>query len=365
MALDANAEGEELVRLLLRRKRIGERELQAARHQAALLGGRLSTALYRVGAVDLPTLAAALGEVHEMTAAGPERFRSLEKAHLEALPARIAVRALAVPVGASEVAFAAPGGPASRKAVAEALGREPRARVAPEPLIYLALVTGYGLARLPRHLSDLVEEIKADQAALTRKRAAGAPAEPPDHFVTTPMAGALPASPDDISTEALGGGVVLTPEEVLAEPSDPLGVAQLALAGSSDPGAAGAAVLGYAQALSLDAILLSRQGGELRSAGGVGAWASRALAVEAARPGVLRAALSGDSGYLGAIPANSANEALLAGLGRRPPEVLIVSLCRSEGKELLLLVEGGGAGFDPALVERFTDLARRARQALE
>jgi hypothetical protein len=370
MPVDPRKEGEEVGRLLVGRRLVLASDLEAARTETATRGGRLATTLYEQGAVDLETLATVLGEIHGVEPAGPEFFERYDPSLIGLVSSRGATKALAVPVARDprgvDVAFASPSDEGARAALAKELGKPMRVLAAPEPLVYVALRRDYGLARVPKHLETMVDELLASPAAMRRRRPRPAPIPgPADEFVTTPLGGVLPGLPDEVSTSALREPSVVSPDDILygaGEPSDPLGVAQLALADAKSVDEAVTALLAYCRTVVPASAVLEREGDWFRVTGATGALSGSAARADATVPSLLRAALSGDEGYLGPVPPNPGNAALFAALGREPVEVLLLPLGR--GVERVLYADAGARRIEPALVERLRVLARRALGAL-
>ncbi len=367
MSLDALKEGEEVARLLLARRQITAPQLDLARKDAQARGGRLATALLAVEAVDLDTLAALLGEVHGLDPAGLDELAVIPADALAALPARIAIRLLAVPFkrGPSGLDVALVEASAeSVEAVAAAAGVRIRPHVAPEPLVYHALRRHHGLTRIPKPLEKIVNAIEAGSIRCHP----GAVPEAPEEYVTTPMGGAVPHLPDDVTTNALAFSDPadrLTAEDILlgAGNDDALGVAIGAIAHASSIRDAESALLAWCGGAVEAAAILAQVGGEFRLLEGAGALAAvRDRELGDASRSVVRAALTGETGYHGAIPDTPANALLLEALGRDPREALLLPTSTTAAAERLVWADAGASAIDPATVERLRALVRRIRE---
>lgn len=369
MAIDPGREGDALGRLLVARRIATAAQIEAARKEALVRGGRLATALLALDAVDLDTLASALGEVHDLEVAGPDDFAAIAEEAIAAVPPKIAVRHLAVPFRVTKralsVAFVDP----TREAVGaleEAAGRPVRAHIAPEPLVYSGLSRHFGLARVPKPLEKLVQAI----AAGTVRRHAGAIPEDPEEYVTTPMGGVVPHLPDEVTTNPLLAAATFSPEDVLlgAGGDDPFGRTLAAIAFAKDLRAAMAAVLDFARGSGPAAALLCRTDGEWRidaAAGALEEAVGRTLGE--ARRSVLDAALGIPDGLRGAPPDTPANALLLAALDREPDDLFVVTLHGGRrGEECVLWLDGGDDGhLDGERVEELRTLARRVRSRFD
>lgn len=363
MPVAADQEAELLAQVLLARKQVTKAEVESARADVITRGGRFATRLFANAAVDLPALAAGLAEVHGIAAAGPETLDALDDEIVKRLSAKTAVRALAFPVrreGAGvRVAFADPHDEGAIAAVKREIPGV-RVAVAPELVVYVALVTRYGLARLPAVLEDLVEDLVERPKSRFKKR--GPFPKKEISFVTTP--GVLPSMPDEVSTIVQGDPDDITsPEDILW--GDKLDETMRTLESEKDGARIVGALLGWAKTSGANAVVLAREGADYRGIGGAGDLLGMEGIVSPGAPSLLDAALAGDSGFSGTPPKTPGNTALLSRLGRAPLEVLALPLCRKKGRELVLWVDGGDRAIEEQARTRFRDLARLARRALE
>lgn len=368
MPLDSVREADAIGSLLLAGKRLTVEQLDAARGEAAGRGGRLSTVLYALGAIDLGALTKALAKVHGIEAIAPERMAALDPAVVKLLPPRVCVRTLAVAVRRSErgldVAFVDPSDESAIRDVTKAAGAPVTVVVAAEPLVWYVFRT-HGLTdKIPRHLAPLVDELVSAGLSSAPKRTPVVPAQY-EEFHTTPMGGIAPHSPDEVTTASFGD-----PEESTVDPDDILGMpeqafanAEAALDGARGLTAMATALLVFARAGSVAACVLRRFADGYEPLEGTGLLMNVRFAVPADRPTILSAALAGETGYRGAVPASSAELELFG--GRKPREILLLALRRTGGDEALLYVEAGEDPLDAAFVERMRVLSRRARSSLE
>jgi len=357
--IDPAREGDAVGRLLVSRRYATAAQVEAARKEAIVRGGRIATAYLAAELVDLDTLASLLGEAHDLDAAGPDAFAALPAELVGALPAKVAIRHLAVPVRSTrdvlEVAFVDP--------LPQTI--DVRAQIAPEPLVYFALRKHYGLARVPKSLERLVEAI----ARGTVRRHAGAIPEAPEEYVTTPMGGVVPHTPDEVTTNPEIAALAFSLEDVLlgAGGKDPLGRAAGEVALAPDARGAWEAVLAYSGAHASAAALLARADGEwtvLAAAGELSG--ARGASLGEAKRSLLEDALGLPDGVRGAPPDTPATALLLQSLDREPRDVLLVPLCTARGGEVLLWADGGAsASLESARVEEMRTLARRARTRFE
>lgn len=367
MPLDPLREGEAIGAWLLQRGRFTSDQLETARRETAGKGGRLATVLYALGAVDLGSLVKALGEVHGMEAALPERMAALDPAVVKMLPARVCLRSLAVPVRLSErgldVAFVDPSDDAAIRDVEKAAGRPVTAVVTAEPLVWYVFRV-HGLTdRIPKHLAPLVDELVSAGLSSAPKRQP-VPAQF-EEFNTTPLGGVAPHTPDEVTTASLrqASSILSSPEELLGDPEAAFASAEAMLDGVRSLPAMTSVLLAFAKTGATTACVLQRVEMSYEPVEGTGALADARFAVSAGTPTVLTAALSGETGYRGVVPPGSASLALLG--GRAPREILLLALRRRSGDEALLYVEADTEPFDPAFVERMRVLSRRTRSSLE
>lgn len=373
MPLESMREAEAIGALLLSRKRVTSEQLDAARREAAGKGGRLSTVLYAMGAVDLGSLVHALAEAHELEGIGPERMARLDPGVVKLVPARVCVRTLSIPVRLSEkgldVAFADPWDESAVRDVAKAAPKPVNVVVTAEPLVYYAFRAHALSAKVPPHVEPIVEELLGGVLSSAPRRAPVASA--PDEFHTTPMGGIAPSTPDEVSTaNLLGGAGAADPETLLSTPEDAFAAASARVDASSAEddrdarlAVIASALVSFASGRSAAAAALRRDGDSFVAIDASGALAGRRVTMPAATPTVITAALSGEAGYRGPVPAASAALPLFE--GRRPGEILLLPLSRVRDAEAVFVAEGGETALDAAFVERLRALCSRARVALE
>ncbi len=363
MPVGAEQESELIARVLLARRQVTAAQVERARADAVNLGGRIATLLYEAGAVDLASIAAALAEVHGVPAAGPDALDSLDDEIAKLLSARTAIRSLAFPVrregSGVRVAFVDPADEVAVAAVAREIPKL-HVAVAPEPVVYVALVTRYALARVPLRIEDLVDELIEDPAARMKKR--GPIPQREVSFVTTP--GVLPSMPDEVSTNVQRDpDEIESPEGILW--GDTLDETTRTLETETERTRVVEAMLAWCRTSHATAVVLARDGGVFRGVGGSGELEGMTAMIDPGAPSLLDAALAGETGFSGAPPKTKGNEALLSRLGRHPLEILALPLCRKKGSELVLWVDGGTRAIEDEVRQRFRDLARLARRALE
>lgn len=365
MPLDPMREGEAIASLLLQEKRLTVAQLEDARREAAGRGGRLATVLYALGAVDLGSLVKALADAHDVEAVPPERMAALDPKVVQTIPKRVCLRALAIPVRRSErgldVAFVDPADEVAIRDVQRASADPVTVVVTAEPLVWYALRVHGITDRIPPHLAPLVEELVSAGLSSAPKRTPVTPKEF-EEFNTTPLGGVAPHSPDDVGTASLARPDGEDPEEN-ATPERTFATAESAIDASRDAGAIASALVAFARTGATAAGALHRVNAVFELRGGTGAVAEKSIAIGDDKPTVLTAALAGETGFRGAVPASSASLPLFE--GRTPHEILLLALSRSKGREVLLFAESADAPFDPAFVERLRVLARRARSVLE
>lgn len=341
-------------------------QLEAARREAAGRGGRLATVLYALGAVDLGSLVKSLAEAHDVEAVPPERMAALDPKVVQTIPKRVCLRALAIPVRRSDrgldVAFVDPADEVAIRDVQRASADPVTVVVTAEPLVWYALRVHGITDKIPSHLAPLVEELVNAGLSSAPKRAPVTPKQF-EEFNTTPLGGVAPLSPDDVSTASLSGPESGDPEEIIASPERAFAKAEAALDASRDVDGIAAALVTFARTGSSAAGALHRVSGVFELRRGTGALAEKSLAIADDKPNVLTAALAGETGFRGAVPASSASLPLFE--GRTPREILLLALRRTKGEEALLFAESAESPFDAAFVERLRVLARRARSVLE
>lgn len=368
MPLDPVREGEAIGAWLLQRGRLDSDQLEAARKEAAGRGGRLATVLYALGAVDLGALVKALGNVHGLEAVAPERMAGLDPAVVKAIPARICLRTLSVPVRRSErgldVAFVDPADASAVRDVEKAAGCPVTVVVTAEPLVWFVFRV-HGLSdKIPKHLEPLIAELVSAGLSSAPKRAPVVPAQF-EEFHTTPLGGVAPHTPDEVTTSTIrdASSVHASPDEILGVPERAYASAEATLDAAKGLPAISSALLGFATTGSAAACVLSRSGDGYEALEGTGTLAGAQVSISAGKPTVLTAALVGETGYRGVVPSSSAELPLFG--GRMPREILLLALRRVKGEEALLYVEAATDPFDAAFVERLRVLSRRARSALE
>lgn len=365
--LDPVREADAIGSLLLEDGRLTAEQLEAARAEAAGRGGRLATVLYTLGALDLGTLTKVLAKVHGIEAIPPERMAALDPVVVKSLPARLCVRALAVPVRRSErgldVAFVDPSDESAIRDVSKAAGVPVTVVVAAEPLVWYVFRV-HGLTdKIPRHLAPLVEELVSAGLSSAPKRTPVVPAQY-EEFHTTPMGGIAPHSPDEVTTSSFGDpSAVEALDEILGAPERVFAEAEAALDVARGLPAMASALLLFARTGSVAACVLRRSAGGFEPVEGTGLLADARFAAPVDRPTILSAALAGETGFRGAVPPGSATLSLFG--ARAPREVLLLALRRTSGDEALLYAEAGTEPLDAAFVERMRVLSRRARSVLE
>ncbi|MFN0063832.1 MAG: hypothetical protein ACKVPX_15105 [Myxococcaceae bacterium] len=166
--------------VLVRSGRVTREQLEAGLRAQAIWGGRLGTNLVEAGVLDLETLGEALAQAFGVPEAKAPYFRRIPPEALAKVPAKMAEKSMAIPLGFVTkpsrmlvVAFADPANPAAVDEVAFAAGMRVYPLVAPELRIVAALEQHYSVPRKTRYLR--IVTLKTEPSAPPTSQPTAAP----------------------------------------------------------------------------------------------------------------------------------------------------------------------------------------------
>lgn len=321
--------------LLLRDGIINLDQLEAALRAQVLFGGKLGTNLVELGHLSLDTLAIYLGKTLAVAPATQERFENADPEAVRLLPAALAQKHVAFPLGFEgpprrlAVALADPRDRAAVATLAEACGLPIEPYIAPELRIVFYLERHYGVPRKVRF-------VRVAPATAERRRDA------------TPAPAAV----------AVGSGPAPAPAAP-ALPPLPLGEALGLIEHAKNREAIGEAILRFARGrVETAVVFVLKEGlaiGWRGFAPGVEAASIESLSLPLGAPSCLAAAYEGRAPWRGAPTAagRPLDERLFSGLRvtEPPDEVLTMAVLIGTRVVNLVYVHGhqGGALEDGAV----------------
>jgi hypothetical protein len=379
--------------------------LSAAALQRALsaqpsTGGRLGTVLLEQGVVSEETLARALAKLSGREYAHWSTVRSAPRSVVELLPAKIAIRAGAVPFERTgrvlKVAMRDPIDLAAEDEIAFVTGRKIETRVLAEVRLLEALERFYGLVRTPR-MRLLSERLDRIASSSQERRRTPAPSPPPpalgaasaeSSFAAGPFAARSEAGEEiEIASWKPGLSQRGTPFPIPA-PAPPIPELEFTLeersaatpAPSATPAAVRERMLGAETRDDIAEAVLDRLGPEFalvalfiaRKSDVIG-WNARgeglsrtrfrALRFPSTEPSLLLTARLSGIPYRGMFTDLPAHGPLFEAIGRKPARVAILPVSLGKRVVAMLMVDPGESDLSPSMLRELGRLAEDMAEA--